>query len=295
MTIPANIQQAAAPWGAEAVYVCFGTEGGPYTGVDATHGLPVNVVAGSSGNAAASATGAAVPANADYQGVNVGGTLRGQTAVNPSGTIYAAQTDLSSVGGTSLAFGQANMAGSIPVVIASNQSAIPASQSGTWTVQQGGSNWSVNVAQIGGSALAFGQAVMASSIPVVIASNQAVFPVTPAASTGNAGTTRLTRNLGAATLVLAGANTLYGIEGTNTLAAITWLQVFDASSAGSVTLGTTVPVFETNMAANTGVARPVLGPVGIKFTNGIVIAATTTEFGNTAVANGCNANLITAV
>src|SRR5262245_23772413 len=32
-----------------------------------------------SGNAAASATGSAVPAAADYQGVNVGGTLRGAT------------------------------------------------------------------------------------------------------------------------------------------------------------------------------------------------------------------------
>jgi hypothetical protein len=45
--------------------------------VDASGFLKVNVAAGSGGNGAASNTGAAVPAQADYQGVNVGGNLRG--------------------------------------------------------------------------------------------------------------------------------------------------------------------------------------------------------------------------
>lgn len=43
----------------------------------------VNIVGGSSGNAAASATGAAVPASADYIGINVGGSLQGVSATNP--------------------------------------------------------------------------------------------------------------------------------------------------------------------------------------------------------------------
>jgi hypothetical protein len=73
--------------------------------VDGSGFLKVNVSAGSSGNAAASATGSAVPADADYQGINVAGNLRGQTGVNPTGSVYAAQTDLSSVGGTSVALG----------------------------------------------------------------------------------------------------------------------------------------------------------------------------------------------
>jgi hypothetical protein len=46
MTVPANLQQAAAPWGADAVYLTFGPEGGPFTVVSASAGLPVNVVAG---------------------------------------------------------------------------------------------------------------------------------------------------------------------------------------------------------------------------------------------------------
>jgi len=50
----------------------------------------------------ASATGSAVPASACYNAINVGGTLRGQTGVNPSGTVYAMQMDTSSVGGTTV-------------------------------------------------------------------------------------------------------------------------------------------------------------------------------------------------
>ena len=43
----------------------------------------VNIVGGSSGNAAASATGAAVPASADYIGFNSGGNLVGVSSSNP--------------------------------------------------------------------------------------------------------------------------------------------------------------------------------------------------------------------
>lgn len=68
---------------------------------DANGYLEVNVKAGSSGNGAASNTGSSVPTQADYSGLNVSGTLRGQTGVNPSGSVYAAQTDMTSVAGTS--------------------------------------------------------------------------------------------------------------------------------------------------------------------------------------------------
>lgn len=71
--------------------------------LDASGFLKVNIAAGSGANAAAGATGAAVPASADYQGINVGGTLRGQTGVNPAGVVYAAQTDLASIAGTTVA------------------------------------------------------------------------------------------------------------------------------------------------------------------------------------------------
>lgn len=56
-------------------------------------------------NPSVAATGGAVPASGTYQGVNVGGNLRGWTAVNPSGSIYAGQTDLSSIAGVTTATG----------------------------------------------------------------------------------------------------------------------------------------------------------------------------------------------
>jgi hypothetical protein len=90
--------------------------------LDTSGNLNVNVAAGSSGNAAAAATGSAVPASADYTGVNVAGTLRGQTGVNPSGSIYAGQTDLASVAGTTTDTNSGNKsAGTIRVVLATDQ------------------------------------------------------------------------------------------------------------------------------------------------------------------------------
>jgi hypothetical protein len=110
--------------------------------LDSSGNLKVNIVAGSSGNAAASATGSAVPASADYTGVNVGGTLRGLTGVNPSGSIYAGQFDLASVAGTTTDTNTGNAsAGTIRMVLATNQpnltSAlnVSAAQSGTWTTR----------------------------------------------------------------------------------------------------------------------------------------------------------------
>jgi hypothetical protein len=51
--------------------------------LDSSGNLKVNVAAGSSGNAAASATGSAVPADAGYTGFNSGGNLVGVSTSNP--------------------------------------------------------------------------------------------------------------------------------------------------------------------------------------------------------------------
>ena len=57
-------------------------------------------------------------------------------------------TDLGAVGGTTLSLGQTTMSASIPVAIASNQSAIPASQSGNWVARVEGNSGSVVDASI---------------------------------------------------------------------------------------------------------------------------------------------------
>jgi hypothetical protein len=70
----------------------------------------------STGNTAASATGAAVPADADYTGLNVGGTLRGATGVNPAGSVFAQQVDIASVNGVAAA--------TVPVTVAAGSAVI---------------------------------------------------------------------------------------------------------------------------------------------------------------------------
>lgn len=115
--------------------------------LDASGFLKVNVSAGSSGNAAASATGSAVPADADYVGLNVAGTLRGATGVNPSGSIFAQQVDLASVAGNTVATaasgiakvgltdGSGNAINSTSNALNVNvqNASIAVTQSGTWT------------------------------------------------------------------------------------------------------------------------------------------------------------------
>jgi hypothetical protein len=100
----------------------------PSTGGGASDGGTLRVIVAtdspSSGNPAAGATGAAVPASADYQGVNVGGTLRGATGVNPSGSIFAQQGDLTSVAGTTTATGNGVVSAGVQrVAIASDNTA----------------------------------------------------------------------------------------------------------------------------------------------------------------------------
>lgn len=73
--------------------------------------------------------------NAKVTAVNTGAVVISSSAL-PTGaatesTLLAASAKLPAV------LGQTNMAGSMSVTIASNQSAVPASQSGTWTVQPG--------------------------------------------------------------------------------------------------------------------------------------------------------------
>lgn len=85
----------------------------------------VAVVEGSGGNSAASATGSAVPAAADYAGVNIGGNLVGRTGATVSGKTVA-HTDISSVGGAAYALGATTGSASKPVVIATDDATIGA-------------------------------------------------------------------------------------------------------------------------------------------------------------------------
>ena len=89
--------------------------------------------------------------------------------------------NLNQYGGTSTTLGQKVSASSIPVVIASDQGSFPIS--GTVTANQGTANatpWNENISQYGGVATSLGSKVSASSMPVVIASDQSAVTVAQA-------------------------------------------------------------------------------------------------------------------
>lgn len=79
---------------------------------------------------------------AGVQGSNqfIAGGTDGTFVGNYSDSI---KMSLTSISGSALGIGQALMSASIPVAIASNQSEIPVSQSGIWTIQQGTPPWTI--------------------------------------------------------------------------------------------------------------------------------------------------------
>ncbi len=128
--------------------------------LDTSGSLRVAVVSGSTGNAAASNTGSAVPTQADYSGINVGGTLRGQTGVNPSGSIYAGQVDFAAVAGATTSVNNGTVdAGTLRVTLASDSTGLVKLATGANTIGALTANQSVNVAQINGVTTLMGNGV----------------------------------------------------------------------------------------------------------------------------------------
>jgi hypothetical protein len=89
-----------------------------------------------------------------------------------------ARTTLSTINGKIPALGQAAMAASSPVVIASNQSAVPVSAASLPLPT--GAATEATLSTLNGKIAALGQALMSASHPVVIASNQSTLPVSAA-------------------------------------------------------------------------------------------------------------------
>jgi len=109
-------------------------------------------------------------------------------------SLLAKETTLGSINSKTPALGQAVMASSSPVVIASNQSAVPVSAASLPLPT--GAATETTLAALNTKTPALGQAAMAASQPVVIASNQSVLPsnisqinaVTPLMGAGPTGT-----------------------------------------------------------------------------------------------------------
>ncbi len=101
--------------------------------------------------------------------------------------VYPPTTSISTIAQLPVALGQTTMANSLAVVIASNQSAIPVSQSGTWNITNISGTISLPTGAATEATLAaasaklpatLGQKLMAASMAVALASDQSAIPVT---------------------------------------------------------------------------------------------------------------------
>jgi hypothetical protein len=93
--------------------------------------------------------------------------------------------NLTQVGGSNITLGQKTESASVPVTIASDQSAVS-------TIN--------NITQVGGSSISLGQKTEANSFPVAIASDQSTIPVTTGGFSGTVLTTAVTVTTTAAAL-----------------------------------------------------------------------------------------------
>lgn len=145
-------------------------------------------------------------------------------------------TSLSSIDGKTPSLGQALMAASSPVVIASNQSAVPASQSGTWTVQPGNTAnttpWLNTINQGGNSA------TVSAGGALKVDGSAATQPVSGTVTANQGGAPWTVTGTGTAGSAAAGVLTVQGI------ASMTALKV-DGSAV-------TQPVSGTVSAAQSG-------------------------------------------
>ena len=159
-------------------------------------GALITTGSGGGGNDSVGLIGDPVPLYGTFMGAEDGsGNLVG-LLVDGSGNLKVSgsftppviqDVNLTEVAGAAIALGQTTMSASLPVAIASNQTAIPASQSGTWSVrvQDGSGNainsssnaLNINAARFGGSAVTLGQSNSLGSMPVVLASDQSTVDV----------------------------------------------------------------------------------------------------------------------
>jgi len=137
--------------------------------------------------------GGIVPLNVDASGNMLIGSditlnvseITPVNVVQPNPALLLASVNLYEVNGTTVSLGQKTMTASFPVVIASNQSAVPISATAlplptgaaTSALQTTGNTALTNIEGY----LAPGQATMNGSVPVTIASNQSALAITAAA------------------------------------------------------------------------------------------------------------------
>lgn len=193
-------------------------------------------------------------------GVTIGAVEIAAAQTLATVTTVSTVTNLSQMGGQAIALNTGTRSAGTQRVTIATDDIVPASQSGTWTVQPGNTAnttpWLVqDVPAISGGLSTF-MASGSDGSSILVATAQAV---------------------------KASAGQLYGYYVSNPEASKTYLHFYNTAQ-GSVTVGTTNPLFSLEIPA--GSAANVSLPQGVAFGTAITVAATTTAGGNTAPSTG---------
>lgn len=197
-----------------------------------------------------STIGSAVPSTGLYNGINVAGTLRGWTGVNPSGSIYAAQIDLASVAGATVATGNGTASGAIRVALPTDGTGVVGLIAGSAIVGKvgidqttPGTTNAVSLAQIGGTTTATGNGVVGAGVQrVSIASDNTAFSVNATLQAGSAAIGNLASQY-------PGGATPYTASATGTTGATT-ATLTGASSVTTYICGFSIRANATAAATN---------------------------------------------
>lgn len=201
----------------------------------------------------------------------------GSLALDATLTGGTQKTKLVDTGGTNVA--TVSAAGALKV----DGSAVTQPVSGTVTANQGGSNWSINNAQVAGTTVDVNSGVKSAGTQrIVIATDQPALTnallVNPQAiSTGGYDKFKDAALNATVVTIKASAGKLGGYYIYNPNSAVAYVQIFDV--VGTVTLGTTSPDMILGIPATS--AANLDSGAGINFANAIKIAATTTATGST--------------
>jgi len=145
----------------------------------------------------------------------------------------------------------------------------------------------VNLNQVNGSTISLGQATMANSIPVVLASNESVLGTNQqATSTGGATPFHLV-SAGSAnnTNIKASAGSLYGYSISNTTASTTEFVKFFNKATAPVA-GTDTPIWTVQIAGSTTVTAYFSTPIACSLGLGLATVTGAADNNSTGVSAG---------
>lgn len=183
--------------------------------------------------------------------------------------------------------GQATSANSLPVVIASDQSAVPVTGM-FWQATQPITAASLPLPNGAAISSSFGYAFPSSGTAIGIFDGTSMQPLKRASTYSFTGISGGNALLTTAQKIKSTTSVLRALDFYNPNFSIVWVQIYNSATAPA--LGTSVPALSYPIPAG-GWWDKSFDAVGIEFANGLYIAATTTQAGGITPGTGLSGNV----